>query len=177
MDLDLQRRLLDAVGLPRPEDPGSAELPRADGDAIARARLFIDMGVNPEETVAILLALTEGLGQAAEMCDSALNMLPVPGEDEIQLAQAPEEFARRARPDLLSMIGDLFLMRLRVRWRHRRSPPQNEERKDYQERATSPLRSPTWWVSPSWATSFRPMIWNGSRAGSRMLRARPRAHR
>jgi adenylate cyclase len=47
------------------------------------------------------------------MRDSALNMLLVPGEDEIQLAQASQEFARKAMPDLLAMIGDLFLMRLR----------------------------------------------------------------
>lgn len=114
MDLDLLRRLLDAAGLPRPEVPDTAELLRADGDAIARARLFIDMGVSPDETVAILRALTEGLGQATEMMrDSALNMLLVPGEDEIQLAQASQEFARKAMPDLLAMIGDLFLMRLR----------------------------------------------------------------
>lgn len=46
------------------------------------------------------------------MCDSALNMLLVPGEDEIQLAQASEEFARRVRPDLLPMTG-VLLMRLR----------------------------------------------------------------
>lgn len=114
MDLALLGRLLDAAGLPRPEDPDSAVLLRADGDAVARVRLFIDMGVSPDETVAILRTLTDGLGQATGMIrDSALNMLLVPGEDEIQLAQASQELAQRARPDLLSMIGDLFLMRLR----------------------------------------------------------------
>jgi adenylate cyclase len=114
MDLALLGRLLDAAGLPRPEDPDIAVLLRADGDAVARVRLFIDMGVSPDETVAILRTLTDGLGQAtAMMRDSALNKLLVPGEDEIQLAQASQEFAQRARPDLLSMIGDLFLMRLR----------------------------------------------------------------
>lgn len=80
MDPELLTRLLDAAGLPRPEDPCNAELLRADGDAIARARHFIDMGVNPDETVAILRALTAGIGQATEMMrDFVLNMLLVPG--------------------------------------------------------------------------------------------------
>jgi adenylate cyclase len=88
MDLALLGRLLDAAGLPRAEDPDSAVLLRADGDAVARVRLFIDMGVSPDETVAILRTLTDGLGQAtAMMRDSALNMLLVPGEDEIQLVR------------------------------------------------------------------------------------------
>ncbi len=114
MDVELLTRLIDAAGLPRPGDLDAAVLLQTDADAIARARVFIGMGVAPDETVAVLRALTEGLGQATEMMrDSALNMLLIPGEDEIELAEASQAFARRARPDLLAMVGDLFLMRLR----------------------------------------------------------------
>ncbi|MCP9271209.1 adenylate/guanylate cyclase domain-containing protein [Mycolicibacterium arenosum] len=114
MDVELLNRLIAAAGLPRPADLDTAVLLQADADAIARAKVFIGMGVTPDETVAVLRALTEGLGHAAEMMrDSVLNLLLVPGEDEIEFAEASQAFAQRARPELLAMIGDLFLMRLR----------------------------------------------------------------
>jgi adenylate cyclase len=49
LDLELLQRLQGAVGLPRIEDPDAAVLPRVDGEAVAYAKVFLDMGVDPDE--------------------------------------------------------------------------------------------------------------------------------
>lgn len=50
------------VGRPRIDDPDAAVLLRADGKAIAHAKFFLDMGVEPDETVAVMRMLIAGLG-------------------------------------------------------------------------------------------------------------------
>jgi len=112
--LELLQRLHSAAGLPRIEDPDAAVLLRADGEAVARAMFFIDIGVDPEETVAVMRVLMESLGHAAAMMrEAALKTLLRPGASEIELAQATEELARRSAPQLGPMMEDLLLLELR----------------------------------------------------------------
>jgi adenylate cyclase len=68
LDLELLQRLQGAVGLPRIEDPDAAVLSRVDGEAVAYAKVFLDMGVDPDETVAVMRVLIEGL-HAGARCD------------------------------------------------------------------------------------------------------------
>ena len=114
IDLDLLQRLQGAVGLPRTDDPNAAVLLRSDAEAAAHAKLFIDEGVDPDETVALMRALMEGLGQAAAMMRlAAFKILMRPGASEIELAQASEELIRKTEPRLGPMIEDLLRLRLR----------------------------------------------------------------
>ena len=62
IELDLLQRLYGAVGRPRIDDPDAAVLLRADGKPIAHAKFFLDMGVEPDETVAVMRMLIAGLG-------------------------------------------------------------------------------------------------------------------
>lgn len=115
MELGLLQRLYGAVGRPRIDDADAAVMLRADGEAVARAKFFIDIGVDPDETVALIRVLIEGLGYAAAMMrDAALNVLLRPGASEIELAQAAEELARRSAPELGPMVEDLLFMQLRT---------------------------------------------------------------
>ncbi|CQD23884.1 adenylate cyclase CyaA [Mycobacterium lentiflavum] len=115
MELGLLQRLYGAVGRPRIDDADAAVMLRADGEAVARAKFFIDIGVDPDETVALMRVLIEGLGYAAAMMrDAALNILLRPGGSEIELAQAAEELARRSAPQLGPMVEDLLFMQLRT---------------------------------------------------------------
>lgn len=115
MELGLLQRLYGAVGRPRIDDADAAVMLRADGEAVARAKFFIDIGVDPDETVALMRVLIEGLGYAAAMMrDAALNVLLRPGASEIELAQAAEELARWSAPELGPMVEDLLFMQLRT---------------------------------------------------------------
>lgn len=114
IELELLQRLQSAVGLPRIEDPDAAVLPRVDGEAAAHAKFFIDMGVDPDETVAVMRVLMEGLNHAAAiMREAALKTLMRPGASEVELAQASEELARRSAPMIGPIIEDLLLLELR----------------------------------------------------------------
>jgi adenylate cyclase len=114
IDLEVLQRLQRAVGLPRVDDPDAAILPRADAEAVARAKMLLDLGVGPDETVAVIRVLMEGLGHAAAMMhQAALTALLRPGSGEIELAEAIEEMARQGVPILGPMMGDLLLLRLR----------------------------------------------------------------
>lgn len=115
IEMDLLQRLYGAVGRPRIDDPDAAVLLRADGKAIVGAKFFLDMGVDPDETVALMRVLIVGLGYAAAtMRDAALNTLLRPGMSEIDLAQAVEELARRSAPQLGPLIEALLFMQLRT---------------------------------------------------------------
>lgn len=114
IDLEVLQRLQRAVGLPRVDDPDAAVLPRADAEAVARAKMLLDLGVGTDEAVAVMRVLMEGLGPAAAMMhQAALMALLRPGSGEIELAEAIEEMARRGAPILGPMMEDLLLMRLR----------------------------------------------------------------
>jgi adenylate cyclase len=114
VELDLLQRLQRAIGLPRIEDPDAAVLLRADAAAAARAKFFLDLGIDPEETVAVMRVVMESLGHAAAiMREAALKTLLRPGATEIELAQASEALARQALPEIGPMMADLLLLELR----------------------------------------------------------------
>ena len=114
VELELLQRLQRAIGLPRIEDPDAAVLPRADAEAATRAKFFLDVGIDPEDAVAVMRVLMEGLGHAAAMMrEAALKTLLRPGATEIELAQATEEMARRALPMMAPMMDDLLRLELR----------------------------------------------------------------
>jgi adenylate cyclase len=114
IDLEILQRLQRAAGLPRVDDPDAAVLPRADAEAVGRAKFFLDLGIPPDETVAVMRVLVEGLEHAAAMMrQAALTALLRPGSGEIELAEAFEEMARQAVPVLGPMMGDLMSMQLR----------------------------------------------------------------
>jgi adenylate cyclase len=114
IDLELLQRLQRAVGLPRIDDPDAAVLPRADAEAVARVKFFLDLGYNPEDAVAVMRVLVESLGHAAAMMrEAALKTLIRPGASEIELAQASEQLALRAMPMLGPLMEDLTRLELR----------------------------------------------------------------
>jgi adenylate cyclase len=65
IDMELLKRLQRAFGLPRVDDPDVAVYLRADGEAAARVKLFVDVGLRPERVVTVARVLGDGLAQAA----------------------------------------------------------------------------------------------------------------
>lgn len=114
VELELLQRLQRAVGLPRIDDPDAAVLLRADAEAAARAKFFLDLGVDPDETVAIMRVVMESLGHAAAiMREAMLKTLLWPRATEIELAQDSEALARRFLPVLGPMMEELVRVQLR----------------------------------------------------------------
>jgi adenylate cyclase len=114
VELELLQRLQRAVGLPCIEDPDAAVLLRADGEAAARARMFLELGIDPEDAVAVMRVLVESLGHAAAMMrEAALKAILRPGSTEIELADASEQVALQAAPSLGPLMEDLMRMVLR----------------------------------------------------------------
>lgn len=114
IELELLQRLQRAIGLPRIEDCDTAVLSRADAEAAARAKFFLDLGIGADETVAIIRVLMEGLSHAAAiMREAALKTLLRPGATEIELAKATEELSRRAVPQIGPMMEDFLRLQLR----------------------------------------------------------------
>lgn len=114
IDLELLQRLHRSMGLPRIEDPDAAVLLRADAEAAIGATFLLDLGIPPEDAVAITRVMTESLGHAAAILrESALKMVLRPGVTEIEIAEASEELARRATPMLGPMMEDFIRLQLR----------------------------------------------------------------
>ena len=114
VELELLQRLQRAVGLPCIEDPDAAVLLRADGEAAARAKLFLDMGIDPEYTVAVMRVLVESLGHAAAiMREAGLKAILRPGSTEIELAEGSEQLALQSSPLLGPLMEGLIRMVLR----------------------------------------------------------------
>jgi adenylate cyclase len=114
IDLDLLRRLHQAAGLPRVDDPGTPVQSRADAESVLRSKALIDFGFNADEVVAIVRVLVEGLGHAAEtMRTAALRVVLRPGASELQLAAAMKDLANDVVPLLGPMIEDLLHLELR----------------------------------------------------------------
>ncbi|AXN42103.1 adenylate/guanylate cyclase domain-containing protein [Mycobacterium marinum] len=114
IELDVLQRLQRAVGLPRIDDPDEAVLPRADAEAVRHAKVFLDIGYDLEDAVAVMRVLVESLGHAAAMMrEAALKTLLRPGFSEIELAEASEQLAQAAIPLLPPMMDDLMRLELR----------------------------------------------------------------
>jgi adenylate cyclase len=114
IDSELLRRLHQAVGLPRVDDPTAAVQSRADAESVVRSKALIDFGFDADEVVAILRVLVEGLGHAAEtMRKAALRVVLRPGTSELELAIAMKELASDVVPLLGPMIEDLLHLELR----------------------------------------------------------------
>ena len=106
VELELLQRLQRAIGLPRIDDPDAAVLLRADGEAAARAKLFLDLGIGPEDTVAVMRVLVESLDHAAAiMREAGLKAVLRPGSTEIELAEGTEQLALKSAPSLGSVDG------------------------------------------------------------------------
>jgi adenylate cyclase len=113
IDLQLLQRLQRAIGLPI-DDPDAAVLLRADGEAAARAKFFLDLGFDPDDTVAMMRVVIENLGHVAEiMREAALKTLLRPGASEVELAQASEQLAHKVAPMLGPVMDDLIRLELR----------------------------------------------------------------
>jgi adenylate cyclase len=113
LDEEFLHRLHRAVGLPA---ASAADTPpsRADAESVLHARAFLDLGFDPDEVVAIVRVLVEGLGRAAEtMRKAALQAVLRPGATEVQLAQSFERLASSLTPVLGPMITDLLYLQLR----------------------------------------------------------------
>ena len=114
IELELLERLQRAIGLPRIDDPDAAVLPRADAEAVSRAKFFLDLGYEPHDAVAVMRVLVESLAHAAAMMrEAALKTLLRPGFSEVELAQASEQLAVRAAPMLAPLMNDLIRLELR----------------------------------------------------------------
>ena len=112
--VELLQRLQDAVGLPRIEDPDAAVLLRADAQAATQAKVFLDMGIGLEETVALMRAIMASLGHvAAMMREASLKAVLRPGATELELAQESQELANQAAPHLGPMFDDLVRVEMR----------------------------------------------------------------
>jgi adenylate cyclase len=113
IELQLLQRLQHAIGL-QIDDPDAAVLLRADGEAAARAKFFLDLGFDPDDTVALMRVVIEKLGHVAEiMREAGLKTLLRPGASELELAQASEQLALRSAPMLAPVMEDLIRLELR----------------------------------------------------------------
>jgi adenylate cyclase len=114
VDLDVLHRLQRAAGLPRIGDPDAAVLPSADALAAAGAKIFLDLGLDIEDTVDVVKVLTIGLGRAAAMMrQPAFGAIVRAGASELEFAAVAEELARAATPLLGPFVEGLLLMQLR----------------------------------------------------------------
>jgi adenylate cyclase len=114
IELDLLQRLQHAMGLPCIDDPDAAVLLRADGEAVAQAKMFLDLGIEPEGVIAVMRMLVDGLGHAAAiMREAAFKTILRPGSTEIELAEGSERVALRASPSLGPLLENLMRMVLR----------------------------------------------------------------
>jgi adenylate cyclase len=113
IELQLLQRLQRAIGL-QVGDPDAAVLLRADGEAAARAKFFLDLGFDPDDTVAMMRVIINNLGHVAEiMREAALKTVLRPGTSEIEVAQASEQLALRSTPMLGAVMDDLIRLELR----------------------------------------------------------------
>ena len=83
-------------------------------EAAAHAKVILDLGIDPEDVVAVMRVMKESLGHAAAvMREAALKTMLKPGATEIELAEAIEALALRAAPTFGPMMEDLLRLELR----------------------------------------------------------------
>lgn len=114
IELDLLQRLQRAAGLPRIADPDAAVLPKADVEIAARTKYFVDVGAEPDDAVAVIRVLADGLRRAAAtMREAGLKTWVKPGASETELAESAEEMARLAAPQLGPIVEAMLMLQLR----------------------------------------------------------------
>ena len=116
IDLELLEAIQRALGLPRVEDPDAAVHLRADNEAAARAKVFIDLGLTREQVITVSRVLGQGLAQTAEvMRQVALEAVLQPGATELQIAQAYGVLVQQVSPLLGPLCEDVLRLQLRHR--------------------------------------------------------------
>ncbi|HXL59441.1 MAG TPA: adenylate/guanylate cyclase domain-containing protein [Mycobacterium sp.] len=114
IDLEFLEAIQRALGLPRADDPDALVHLRADSEAAARARTFIDMGLSREQVISVSRVLGQGLAQTAEaMRQVVLEAVIQPGATELHLAQAYEGVVRQVSPLLGPLCDDVLRLQLR----------------------------------------------------------------
>jgi len=115
IDLELLEAMQSALGLPRADNPDAAIHLRADIEAAARVKVFLDMGLSREQVIAVARVLGHGLAQTAEaMREVVLEAVLSPGASELELAKSYEVLVREVSP----LLGPLCEDVLRVQLRH-----------------------------------------------------------
>jgi adenylate cyclase len=115
IDLELLETMQSALGLPRADDPDAAIHLRADIEAAARVKIFLDMGLSREQVITVARVLGHGLAQTAEaMREVVLEAVLSPGASELELAKSYEVLVREVSP----LLGPLCEDVLRVQLRH-----------------------------------------------------------
>jgi adenylate cyclase len=103
-----------SVGLPAVEDDTAAVYLAADIELLQNAGVFLELGLAPEQVLAVTRVLAHGLAQAAEvMRQAALDAVLVPGASEVELARSYGELVERLAPMLGPMVHQLLLVQLR----------------------------------------------------------------
>jgi adenylate cyclase len=114
VDLELLGRMQRAVGLPRVDDIDAPVFMRADGDPAEHIGRFLALGIDPEQMLAAVRVLADGLSHAAEVMRSAATGAVVrPGATELELAQGSRAVVSAAAPLLGPMIQDMLSLQLR----------------------------------------------------------------
>ncbi|PJE00243.1 adenylate/guanylate cyclase domain-containing protein [Mycobacterium sp.] len=114
IDLELLQRVQRAIGLARVDDPDAVVHMRADGEAAAFAQRFVDLGLNPDQVIAVVRVLADGLSHAAEvMRYTALSAIIRPGATEVQIAQGSKALISQIAPLLGPMIHQMLFLHLR----------------------------------------------------------------
>ena len=114
IDLEFLEAIQRALGLPRADDPDALVHLRADNEAAARARTFVDMGLSREQVISVSRVLGQGLAQTAEaMRQVVLEAVIQPGATELHLAQAYEGVVRQVSPLLGPLCDDVLRLQLR----------------------------------------------------------------
>ncbi|MEN3320944.1 MAG: adenylate cyclase [Mycobacterium sp.] len=114
IELELLEAIQRALGLPRADDPDAVVHLRADSEAAARAKIFIDTGLTREQVITVSRVLAQGLAQTAEvMRQVVLEAVIQPGATELQIAEAYEAVVQRVAPLLGPMLDDMLRMQLR----------------------------------------------------------------
>jgi adenylate cyclase len=114
VDLELLEAIQRALGLPRVDDPDAPVHLRADADAAARARVFVDAGFSREQVIAVARVLGQGMSQTAEvMRQVVLEAVIEPGATEVQIAKAYGELVQQVSPLLGPLAEDVLRLQLR----------------------------------------------------------------
>jgi adenylate cyclase len=100
LELDQLIRFQRAAGLPAVDDPD--------------ARVFMQLGIDPDLMLNIVRVLAQGLTNASEVMNTAaLSAVLRPGVSELDIAKGTDALVSAAAPLLGPMIDDLLLLQLR----------------------------------------------------------------